>query len=217
MIGNDDVVLFQGDSITDAGRSREHPGPNSGESLGRGYVFLAAAKLLAAVPGGTLQVFNRGVSGNRVTDLADRWKSDCIDLRPTIVSILIGVNDTWHGTAKGTPENGVPPDRYETIYRKLIADTRDALPNVRMVLCEPFVLRCGAVNAAWFPEFDQRRAIVATLAKEHGLPFVGFQSAFDEACRIAPPSYWAGDGVHPSLAGHELMAKAVCDVLLADG
>lgn len=210
MIGRDDVVLFQGDSITDCWRSREHAGPNSGESLGRGYVFLAAARLLVAVPGGTLQVFNRGISGNRVTDLAERWKADCLDLRPTVVSILIGVNDTWHGTAKGTPESGVPLDRYELVYRKLLSDTKDALPGVRLVLAEPFVLRCGEVNAAWFPEIDDRRAIVRRLADEAGATFVAYQSVFDEASKRAPAHYWAADGVHPSLPGHQLMADAWC-------
>src|SRR5690606_14706489 len=129
---------------------------NSVESLGRGYAFLAAARLLERLPGGSLRVFNRGISGNRVTQLAERWKADCLDLRPTVVSILIGVNDTWHGTAKGTPENGVPLDRYEATYRQLLQETAAALPGVRLVLCEPFVLRCGAVNEAWFPEFDER-------------------------------------------------------------
>lgn len=213
MVKRDDVVLFQGDSITDCGRSRDHAGPNSGEALGRGYAFLAAAKLLKRVPGGSLQVFNRGISGNRVTNMADRWKSDCIDLRPTVVSILIGVNDTWHGTAKGTPENGVPLDRYEVVYRKVLQDTREGLPGVRLVLCEPFALRCGQVNDAWYPEIDQRRAIVKKLAGEVGATFVPFQAVFDEATKTTPPAYWAADGVHPSLAGHELMAAAWCEAV----
>lgn len=213
MIDHTDVVLFQGDSITDCGRSRERPGPNSAESLGRGYAFLAAANLLADFPGGSLQVFNRGISGNKVTDLADRWKSDCLDLRPTVVSILIGVNDTWHGTGKGTPETGVPLDVYESLYRKVIGETLDTLAGVRLVLCEPFVLRCGAVTDAWFPEIDQRRAIVKALADEHGATFVPFQSAFDQAADRAPASYWAADGVHPTLAGHLLMARTWCEAI----
>ena len=216
MIRPDDVILFQGDSITDCGRSREHPGPNSGEALGRGYVFFTAGNLLAdhpGVPGQTLQVFNRGVSGNKVTDLADRWKSDCLDLRPTVVSILIGVNDTWHGTGKGQPAAGVPLDRYEATYRKLLSDTKDALPGVRLVLCEPFVLRCGAVTDAWLPEMDGRRAIVKRLAAEVGAAFVGFQSAFDVSAKMAPPQYWAPDGVHPSVAGHVLMARTWCEAV----
>lgn len=213
MINHSDVVLFQGDSITDCGRSRERPGPNSGESLGRGYVFFTAARLLADYAGGSLQVFNRGISGNRITDLADRWKADCLDLRPTVISILIGVNDTWHGTGKGQPENGVPLDQYESVYTGLIEHTLDTLPGVRLVLCEPFVTRCGAVTDAWFPEIDQRREIVQRLATQHQAAFVPFQAAFDEACRRAPAEYWAADGVHPSIAGHMLMAQTWCDAV----
>lgn len=219
MIRPDDVLLFQGDSITDCGRNREHPGPNSGETLGRGYAYFTAATLLADLPGGpsgSLQVFNRGIAGNKVTDLAERWKHDCLDLRPTVVSILIGVNDTWHGTGKGQPDKGVPVDRYENVYRKLLADTRAALPEVRLVLCEPFVLRCGAVTDAWFPEIDQRRAIVRSLAEEVGAVFVPFQDAFDAATKKAPANYWAPDGVHPSLAGHMLMARTWCQAVRGD-
>lgn len=207
MINHSDVVVFQGDSITDCGRSRERPGPNSGESLGRGYAFFTAAKLLVDFPGGSLQVFNRGISGNKITDLADRWKSDCLDLRPTVVSILIGVNDTWHGTGKGQPENGVPLDQYESTYRNLIEGTLSTLPGARLVLCEPFVMRCGAVTDEWFPEIDQRREVVRGLAEENKAAFVPFQAAFDAAMRHAPAAYWAADGVHPSMAGHMLMAR----------
>ena len=78
---------------------------------------------------------------------------------------------------------------------------------MRIVICEPFVLRCGAVNDGWFPEFDQRRAAAKKLAEGMSLTFVPFQSMFDEAAQKAPPAYWAGDGVHPTLAGHALMAK----------
>lgn len=207
MLRNTDVILFQGDSITDCGRSREHPGPNSQEALGKGYAFLAAAQLVEKLPGGTLQVFNRGISGNKVTDLAERWKADCLDLRPTVVSILIGVNDTWHGTGSGKLQNGVPVDRYASVYRKLIIDSQTLLPGVKIVVCEPFVLRCGAVTDAWFPEIDQRREVAKDLAEKHGCAFVPFQKAYDAALGRAEPRYWAPDGVHPSLAGHALMAR----------
>src|SRR5690606_17975732 len=186
MLRKDDVVLFQGDSITDCGRSREHLGPNSQEALGKGYAFLTAAQLVEKYAGGSLQVFNRGVSGNKVTDLADRWKADCLDLRPTVVSILIGVNDTWHGTGKGQPENGVPLDRYESLYRNLVESTLESLPGVRLVLCEPFVARCGAVTDEWFPEIDQRRRIVRRIAQDHQAAFVPLQEAFDDAEKLAP-------------------------------
>ena len=204
------VVLFQGDSITDAGRSRKSNGPNNWQGLGRGYPYLAAGSLLADHPEAQLKVYNRGISGNKVPDLAKRWDEDAVALKPTILSILIGVNDIWHklnNRYDGTVED------YETGYQALLERTRKALPDVRIVICEPFVLRCGAVNDTWFPEFDQRRAVAKRLADAMKLTFVPFQSMFDEACKTAPPSYWAGDGVHPTLAGHALMTKTWREVV----
>jgi len=207
MITGDDVVLFQGDSITDIGRSRENQDANVAAALGGGYVFYIAGMLLERHAGSNLAVYNRGLSGNRVTNLAERWQTDTLALEPTVLSILIGVNDTWHGTAKGTPAGGVPLDRYEQIYRRILTDARDGLPGLKLVLCDPFVLPCGAVDEKWFPEFTERRGIVKNLANEFDAVFVPFQDAFDNALQRAAPESWAGDGVHPTIAGHMLMAK----------
>lgn len=204
------VVLFQGDSITDAGRSRKSTGPNRQDALGRGYPLFAAAGLRADHPALDLQIFNRGISGNKVPDLDARWDDDCLKLKPDVLSILIGVNDIWHklaGRYDGTVED------YRTGYEALLERTLKTLPNVRIVICEPFVLRCGAVDDKWFPEFDQRREVARNLAQEMNLTLVPFQAMFDKAVEDAPPAYWAGDGVHPSLAGHMLMAKTWREVV----
>jgi lysophospholipase L1-like esterase len=198
------VILFQGDSITDAGRDRKVQSPNNTQGLGRGYPNLIGGALLADYPRQQLTIHNRGISGNKVPDLAARWQQDAVDLKPDVLSILIGVNDIWHklgGRYDGTVED------YETGYRELLQQTLEKLAGVRLVICEPFVLRCGAVNDTWFPEFDQRRAVANKLAAELKLDRVPFQSMFDAAVELAPPEYWAGDGVHPTLAGHALMAK----------
>ncbi len=198
------VILFQGDSITDAGRDRKATAPNDPAALGRGYACLLAAALLADHPKAQLKVYNRGISGNKVPDLAARWEADALALKPKLVSILIGVNDIWHklaGRSQGTVAD------YETGYRALLERTVRELPGARIVVCEPFVLRCGAVNERWFPEFDERRAAARKLAESLKLCFVPFQAMFDRATGDAPPPYWAGDGVHPTLAGHALMAK----------
>lgn len=207
MISATDVVLFQGDSITDAGRMREDPKPNDPASLGNGYARYASARLRCDVPGVT--VHNRGISGNRVWNLRDRWQQDCLDLKPTVVSILIGVNDTWHGAAKGTPENGTPLDQFDQIYRKLLDDTKATLPGVKLVICEPFTTEAGAVLEMDFhPDIDERANLVKIIAQEYADAWVPFQSVFDEALKRAEPAYWAHDGVHPSIAGHQLMADA---------
>ncbi len=199
-----DVVLFQGDSITDAGRDKKNQVANEHKAFGRGYAWLAASQLLVSRPELELTIHNRGISGNKVHQLAARWDKDCLELKPDVLSVLIGVNDIWHGLAgryDGTVET------YETDFRKLLERTREALPKVKFIVCEPFVLKCGAVNDEWFPEFDKYRASARKVSDEHGAVFVPFQSMFDEAVKIAPPNHWAGDGVHPSQYGAALMAN----------
>ena len=197
-------ILFQGDSITDAGRDRNGGSANNSSGLGRGYPFLAAGELLRDHAELKLEIFNRGISGNKVPDLAARWQTDCIELKPTVLSILIGVNDIWHklnGKYDGTVED------YAAGYRKLIEETQQQLPDTRIVICEPFVLKCGAVKENWFPEFEQRREVAVKLATDMKLTLVPFQQMFDGALKHAGPEYWAADGVHPTLAGHALMAS----------
>lgn len=203
-IARNDVILFQGDSITDAGWSRtEGALPNKQSALGNGYAWLAAAQLLVDRPGDGLKIYNRGISGHKVFQLAERWQKDCLDLKPNVLSILIGVNDYWHtldGGYKGTVEI------YERDFRALLDRTRKALPKVRLVVCEPFVLRCGAVNEKWFPEFARYQAAARRVATDFRTGFVPFQAMFDQALQYAPAAHWAGDGVHPSAAGAALMA-----------
>lgn len=199
------TVLFQGDSITDAGRDRKANDANSHAALGKGYAFLAAAELLIGRPDLELKLHNRGVSGNKVHQLNERWKADCTDLKPDLVSILIGVNDIWHwinGNYSGTIET------YRQDYRALLERTRQELPDAKVVVCEPFVLKTGAVNDKWFPKFDEFRAAAKELAGELADAFVPFQAMFDAAAGVAHPSYWLRDGVHPAPAGDALMAHA---------
>lgn len=204
LIAKGDVVLFQGDSITDAGRSRENAMvANKQPGLGSGYPWLASAELLVDRQDDALTFYNRGVSGNKVYQLAERWKEDCLELKPNVLSILIGVNDLWHklnGKYEGTLEV------YERDYLSLLERTRKALPRVKLVICEPFVLRCGAVNEKWFPEFDAYRAAAKKVARHFRATFVPFQAMFDEAVKYAAPEHWAKDGVHPTPAGASLMA-----------
>ena len=205
IIQKESTILFQGDSITDAGRDRNGEGNvNDTNALGKGYVYSIATQLLADRAGDGLKIYNRGISGNKVFQLADRWDKDCLELKPDVLSILIGVNDIWHalnGNYDGTVE------KYEKDYKALLERTLKALPNVKLVICEPFVLRCGAVNDKWFPEFDQYRAVARKMSKEFNARFVPFQSMFDNAVKKAPPAHWAADGVHPTMAGADLMGQ----------
>ena len=202
------VMLFQGDSITDAGRNKKDPKPNEQKSFGKGYAWMAASQLLISNPAHKLTLHNRGISGNKVHQLAARWDKDCIDLKPDILSILIGVNDIWHGL-NGRYDGTVKT--YEDDFHALLERTKTALPNVKLMICEPFVLKCGAVNEKWFPEFNKYRAAAKKMAKAHQAVFVPFQSMFDQAVKYAPPNHWAGDGVHPSPHGASLMAHFLLD------
>jgi lysophospholipase L1-like esterase len=153
-----------------------------------------------------LTIYNRGISGNKVYQLAERWDKDCLDLQPDVLSILIGVNDYWHkrnGNYDGTPEI------YENDYRKLLTRTREALPEVKLVICQPFILtNTSAVDESWVKPFSAYQETAAKIAQEYHAVWVPFQEAFDKAIDQAPASYWAGDGVHPSMAGAQLMAEA---------
>jgi lysophospholipase L1-like esterase len=203
---NSNVILFQGDSITDAGRKRDNQDPNNQSALGGGYALLAAADLLNIFATKNLKIYNKGISGNKVYQLAERWQTDCLDLKPTVLSIMIGVNDYWHkhnGNYDGTVAI------YEKDFRALLTRTKEALPQVKLVICEPYaVLGCKAVDGTWFPEFDQYRAVARKLAGEFNAIFIPYHDIFARATKIAPPTYWTADGVHPSVAGAKLISEA---------
>jgi len=200
-----DVILFQGDSITDAGRNKDQELSNNASSFGGGYALLTASWLLETLAAKELTIYNRGISGNKVYQLAERWDKDCINLNPTVLSILIGVNDYWHfrnGNYDGTPEI------YENDYRKLLERTREALPSIKLVICQPFILtETSAVDESWLEPFSAYQQIARKISDEFGATWVPFQEAFDRAVEVAHPTYWANDGVHPSMAGAQLMAN----------
>jgi len=190
-------ILFQGDSITDMNRGRTTD-PN--HILGHSYAFLIAAKYGAMLPERGLVFMNRGVSGNKVSDLAARWERDTLDLKPELLSILIGINDT---------SRKVPVEEYEKQYDKLLADTVAAIPNLRLVLGEPFTLPSGRHKedwTEWRAEVQLRQDVVAKLATKYHAALVRYQKVFDDAGKRAPAEYWIWDGVHPTYSGHQLMA-----------
>ena len=201
------TILFQGDSITDAHRDKKKfaAKANDPRALGDGYPFLIAGELLRDYPNKGLQIFNRGISGHKVPDLQKRWKKDCLDMKPTVLSILVGVNDIWHkmnGRYDGTV------DDYRTGFTELLESTKKGLPEIKLVICEPFALRCGAVKDSWYPEFDERRKVAAEVSTAAGAVWVPFQTMFDTAIAAGTdPKIWAADGVHPTMAGHTLMAE----------
>lgn len=206
-----DIILFQGDSITDAGRNRDEREPNNSRGLGSGYAFLAAAQTLHTHPSHELHIFNRGISGNKVHQLAERWQVDCLEINPNILSILIGVNDYWHTLTGGY---GGTLQVYRDDYRRLLDHTLAALPDVKLIIGEPFAVNhVKAVTDDWFPAFDEYRYTTQEIAKEYQAGFIPYHHIFAEASKSVSPDYWTTDGVHTTLAGAQLMAEAWLQVI----
>lgn len=194
-------ILFQGDSITDAGRSRE-----DNNNRGIGYPTLVSAEMGFDNPG-KYEFINRGISGNRVIDLIARVKADIINLEPDYMSILIGINDVWHEVSY---TNGVDAERYEKYYNMLIEEVKEALPNIKIMILEPFVLKAAATEEHWDyfrSETEKRAAAAKRVAEKNNLVFVPLMQKFDDAAKLAEASYWLRDGVHPSAMGHELIKR----------
>jgi lysophospholipase L1-like esterase len=193
-----DLVVFQGDSITDAGRSRQ-----DGAHLGSGYAALIAAWYAASHPERRVRFLNRGISGNRVRDLRARWGFDCLDLRPNVVSILIGVNDTLRRYDGG---DATSPEEYEAEYRAILEDVRPT--GARTVILEPFLLPAPPTYLTWRVDLDPKIHVARSLAREFSAVYVPLDGLFAAAAARREPGFWAADGVHPSAAGHALIAQA---------
>ena len=202
-------ILFYGDSITDMGRDLNARGEDyrKGLGLGYGYVSFVAAELLTKHPNG-YEFINRGISGNRSVDLYARIKADCWNLKPDVVSILVGINDVY---PQELENNAVELDRYEKIYRMMIEDTKAKLPDVKMILCEPFMLADSAnendiVKWTCNPGVKEYAATVRKLATEYDLAFVALQEPLEKAA-AGHADCFVFDGIHPTPAGAKIIAN----------
>ncbi|MCA9436507.1 MAG: SGNH/GDSL hydrolase family protein [Candidatus Omnitrophica bacterium] len=193
------TVLFQGDSITDAGRDRDDP-----KGLGKGYPSLLAPWISAAHPDRKIEFLNRGNSGNRVVDLQERWDKDCLDLKPDWLSILIGVNDTWRRYDRDDPTS---VEDFEAGYRKLLDRCHEKL-ECQFVLLEPFLLNVSDKIWKMREDLDPKREAVRRIAEEYNTLFIPLDDLFQEASKHRDPAFWAADGVHPTPNGHALIAQA---------
>ncbi len=192
-------ILFQGDSVTDAGRSREDLA-----DLGTGYPLYAAAQLRERHPDREWTFINRGVSGNRTGDLLARWQEDCLDLKPDLVSILIGINDTWRAFDADDP---TMTERFKDNYRRVLEETRRRT-HAKILLLEPFVLHDTPDKDAWRADLDPKIQAVRRLAREYADGYVPLDGLFAAACVEKGPLHWTADGVHPVQAGAKLIADA---------
>lgn len=196
-------ILFLGDSITDVGRDRSNP-----VSLGAGYPLLIGSRLGADCPG-CYDFRNTGIGGDRSVDIYARIKADCWNWQPDVLSLLAGINDVWHEL--GETRNGVDADRFYRVYRMLVEDTLARLPGLKLLLMEPFVLPGTGTSGDWEAfrrEVPLRAKAVREIAGEFHAHYLPLQGLLDDACKRCPPEYWLMDGVHPTAAGHQLIADA---------
>lgn len=202
------TYLFQGDSITDVGRNRE-PG---GRDMGHGYATMVAGALYQKHPG-KLDIYNRAISGNRSIDLYARIKADVINLKPDYMSVLIGVNDVWHEFGH---QNGCSHEQYERNYCMFLEEVKAALPHIKIVILEPF-LTGGAVTEKFGSEFlaaiKKNAAISRKIAEKYDLPFVALQERFDQWEARFGAEALTREGVHPTVMGHSIIAKALLETL----
>jgi len=192
-------VLFIGDSITDAGRDRDDPA-----SLGSGYALMAAAAFGARHPRHGVTFVNRGIAGDRVHDLVARWDTDCLELVPDVVSVLIGVNDTWR---RYDSDDETPTADYESDYRKILTRARERIDPL-FILVEPFLLPMSDDQHGWRVDLDPRIGVVRRLAAEFDATLVPADGTFAAAAADAGPAVWSTDGVHLTPAGDALLARA---------
>lgn len=194
------IILFQGDSITDGERLQSECG-----QLGYGYPAYVAGRLGLEKPG-TYTFYNRGIGGNRVVDVYARIKQDIIHMKPDYMSLLIGVNDVGHELSR---QDGVDASKFRTIYRMLLDEVLEALPSLKIILMEPFVLR-GSETVAQYSlfrkEVELRAEVVRSLSAEYNFPLIRLQEDLDVMEQSAPQNYWLRDGIHPTAYFHQYIA-----------
>ena len=195
------TILFQGDSVTDCSRDRD-----DFYGLGGGYPLYVSQQL-----GGRVKVLNRGISGHRAKDLAARWQEDCLALGPDVVSILIGINDVWRRYDSNDPTSDAA---FEDSYRRLLEPLAER--QVKILLILPFLLDVSGGVTAMREDLTGKQAVVRRLAEEFGAALLDADALFREAVlsRGLPPAHYAEDGVHPTEAGHRLLAEAIKKCLL---
>ena len=205
----DDTLLFIGDSITDANRNRVDP-----TDLGQGFPLLISAYLQTVMPEKRLTFLNRGIGGDRLSDVKNRWESDCLDINPDIVTLLIGINDTWRNQDADHIMTEDELDAFEADYRFLLKSLLQRT-DARVILMEPFVLPYPKDRMNWRFDLDQRIQIVRKMAKEYQTDLIPLDGLLNAAGIKNGFSFYTGeDGVHPTTAGHGQIAKAWLETVI---
>lgn len=203
------VLLFQGDSVTDSGRSKDTKECN--DALGSGYAALIASKILYEHP--TSEIYNRGYNGNRIADMYARWEEDALNIPFNVISIMNGINDVGFGIRQNCGANA---QKFKFIYDRILYETRDAKPDADIILCKPYIIRRVYEKEndiyenwdTWKDAIIERGEIVRELAEKYGCTVVETMKAFDDALKKAPAEHWTKDCIHPTHAGSDVIARA---------
>lgn len=196
-------ILFIGDSITDCGRDYYNK-----YDLGQGFAHIAGSMILGKYPELNLQILNRGVNGNKLTDLAARWQTDCLDLKPDSVTLLIGVNDIWHNRTAGRQLAASDFTEFNNIYRNLLQTLREINPHVQLVLLQPFILPVPIDRLKWRGELRQLNKLIESIARDFEADYIRVDDHFMHLTKAIPPQkLTGGDGIHPTRVGHGVIAN----------
>ena len=202
------TILFQGDSITDGNRFKDESTRwDLNHQIGHAYPYVIASLLGSAAPERNLRFLNRGVSANTIHLMQRRWVEDTLRLQPDILSILIGVNDVC-GTNRDEQHN--TPEQFENTYRQLLDEALRAKEDIHFVLIEPFLLKAGELDCEWKRRYrliNTYQSVVRRVAEDYGAVFVPLQEKLNRLCEKQSHEYWVWDGVHPTEAGHGIIAR----------
>ncbi|WP_207652209.1 SGNH/GDSL hydrolase family protein [Clostridium oryzae] len=201
------IILFQGDSITDGNRYKKKEELwDLNHHMGHGYAYMVNGKLGTIYTDKDLTFVNRGISGNRIVDVFARLEEDIINIKPDIISFLVGVNDVY---AEIDSQSGTKPKMFEAVYCLMLDAIKERLPQSELVICEPFILPVGNVEKereAWEAVMSPLQAIAKRVAEDYNAIFIPLQGIFNDLCKLREPSYWSWDGVHPTVCGHQIIA-----------
>lgn len=200
-------IVFQGDSITDAGRDKRNY-----HQMGNGYPKYAAQQLAETFPETAFEFINMGISGNRTDQLFDRLYADAIAFEPDIITILIGINDIWHRYGGARIET--TDEQIETNYRAILSRLRKQT-NAKIVMLAPYLLDCDRVDHMR-DDLTRLLDIVRRLADEFADAYIPLDVLFAEALPTQPePLYYSADGVHPNPNGSAFIGRHLADTVTA--
>lgn len=196
-------ILFQGDSITDAGRDRSDP-----HELGHGYPLYAASYIEQDYPDVDFEFIDLGISGDQTKDLVARLQADFIDVNPDIVSIHIGVNDTWHHAAD---RSWLDNEIFEANYRKVLSEIKEKT-SAKILMIEQFLL--PVPDKEFFREdLNGKIDITRKLAREFADYYIPLDGLMAQACIGIEPTHWSDDGVHPNANGSAFIGRLYADAI----